>query len=121
MTTQRCVPRVARPQGMARSSAKRRSPCNSIRNRDSDTVLYKAAKFLEVRSRQTKAHWRRRLIEIGMTRIRYRIQSVTCGAGKADPPGTAEVLLAANAHAFSVLPSHGFGNFCGDFTRLFTR
>src|SRR5437016_9698182 len=87
---------------------------NSVRNRDSGAVVYKAAEFLKVRSREAKTHWRRRLIEIGMCRIRYRIQSITCRAGQPDPSRAAEVLLAADANAFSVLPSHGFGNFCGD-------
>src|SRR5436190_20551385 len=93
----------------------------SIGNRDSHAVLYKAAEFLKVRSREAKTHRRRRLIKVRMRRIGDRIQSTTCRAGQPNPSRAAEVLLAADADAFPVFPSHCFGHFCRDFGRLFAR
>ena len=94
---------------------------NSVRNRDSGAVVYKAAEFLKVRSREAKTRWRRRLIQVGIRGIRYRIQRVPWRAGQPDPSCAAEVLLAADTNTFSVLPSHGFGNFRRDFSWLFAR
>src|SRR4029453_5434720 len=56
-----------------------------------------------------------------MCRIRYRVQSITWRASQPDPSCAAEVLLAADTNTFSIFPSHGFGNFCRDFSWLFAR